>query len=324
MRSVVAVLIACLSLALAACGPEGDTVSATPRASSSASEQPVGTDAPVTEGPPGCLEAQFAWDPASERLLLLNCVAQDNQDGVEQVWSWDGRAWTLVADNGPPAMLVTAVGFDTDRSVMVRYGGQPLSGPDCLPETWEWSDGAPWQQVTATPPTACDHAFMVYDAARRVMTMFGGGDAEQHLIPETWTWDGESWAQVAASGDGPSGRAHFGFVYDAAHEQALLFGGYDGDQVFGDFWAWDGASWTELDFPGPTARSHFSMAISPDGLLLFGGSTGSRTMETLNDETWFLTNGQWSELDVDGPSARDMAALGYDPGRDVFVLFGGF
>ena len=66
------------------------------------------------------------------------------------------------------------------------------------------------------------------------------------------------------------------------------------------------------------------MAVSPEGLLLFGGSTGPRTMETINAETWFLTNGQWRQLEGVGPSGRDMAAMGYDPTRDTFVLFGGF
>jgi hypothetical protein len=178
--------------------------------------------------------------------------------------------------------------------------------------------------VEATPPTACDHAFMVYDSARHVTTLFGGGDAQQELIAETWTWDGEAWTQVAGASGGPEGRAHFGFLYDAAHDQALLFGGYDGAQVFGDFWSWDGSAWTELDYPGPSARSHFSMAVSPEGLLLYGGSTGPRTMETINGETWFLTDGRWSQLEVAGPAGRGMAAMGYDPSRDVFVLFGGF
>jgi hypothetical protein len=326
MRNVGLVLVACLSVVLAACGIGDDTVSATPGRSVPATPSASRTAAPVgpADGPPGCLEAQFAWDPASERLLLLNCVGQDSPETVEQVWSWDGQGWTLVADDGPPAMLVTAVAFDTDLGVAVRYGGQPLGGTTCMPETWEWHDGQPWAEVDATPPTACDHSFMVYDAARRVMTMFGGGDAQQNLVPETWNWDGEAWSQVAGPDGGPAARAHFGFVYDPSHEQSLLFGGYDGNQVFGDFWSWDGAAWIELDFNGPSARSHFSMAVSPDGLLLFGGSTGPMTVETLNDETWFLTNGRWRQLEIPGPSARDMAALGYDPSRDVFVLFGGF
>jgi hypothetical protein len=66
------------------------------------------------------------------------------------------------------------------------------------------------------------------------------------------------------------------------------------------------------------------MAVSPEGLLLFGGSTGPSTMETITDETWLLTHGAWSQLAIDGPAPRGMAAMGYDQSRDVFVLFGGF
>ncbi len=136
MRSVGLVLIACLAIVLAACS--GDTSSSsTPGASASTSAS--GTDAPTGDGPPGCLEAQLAFDEATDRLLLLNCVGQEGTGSTtEQVWSWDGSAWTLVADGGPPAMLVTGVAYDTDRQVMVRYGGQPLTGTDCVPETWEW------------------------------------------------------------------------------------------------------------------------------------------------------------------------------------------
>ena len=123
------VLVACLAIVPAACGG-GDTFSATPLPSASVAAS--GTDAPAGDGPPGCLEAQIAFDAETNRLLLLNCVGQEGTGATtEQVWSWDGSAWTLVADDGPPAMLVTGVAYDTDRQVMVRYGGQPLTGTDC-------------------------------------------------------------------------------------------------------------------------------------------------------------------------------------------------
>ena len=139
MRSVGLVLIACLAIVLAACS--GDTSSSRRQA-----HQPrhIGVwDRCADRGWPARLPggpARVRW--ATDRLLLLNCVGQEGTGSTtEQVWSWDGSAWTLVADDGPPAMLVTGVAYDTDRQVMVRYGGQPLTGTDCAPETWEW-DGA--------------------------------------------------------------------------------------------------------------------------------------------------------------------------------------
>jgi hypothetical protein len=253
--------------------------------------------------------------------VLLNCIDQLDRASSEQVWSWNGTAWTLRDDAGPPATVVTGVAFDRERRTAVRYGGLPMNSDDCTTETWEWSD-AGWVAIDADPPTACDHMFLAYDAARDVSLLFGGGDADGNLVTETWAWDGTEWRALAT--EGPSGRAHFGFVYEAAHEQALLYGGYDGSAVFEDFWSWDGSAWTQLDVSGPGPRSHLGLAAGDDGLLLFAGASGPSTFGTLRDDTWFLTDGRWREVSGDGPSTRGSPAMGYDEARDVFILHGGF
>jgi hypothetical protein len=281
---------------------------------------------PVVAGqPPACVEAELVYDPSQHRLLLVGCVDQMDAASVEQVWSWDGAAWTQIDGDGPPAVVVTGIAYDTARSVVVRYGGLPMSSNDCVAETWEW-DGGDWSRSEATPPTACDHARLTYDAARAVTLLFGGGDDDTNLVPETWAWDGSSWAQLAGAADGPPGRAHFGFVHDDAHQQTFLYGGYDGTRALDDFWSWDGTSWTDLSerYPGPGARSHFGFAVGADGLLLFGGATTGSTFGSLTDDTWYLTDGAWSQLGGPAPSPRGSPALGYDPDRAVMVLYGGF
>ncbi len=254
-------------------------------------------------------------------MLLLNCVDQTDPGSVEQVWSWDGSAWSLVDDGGPPATVVTGVAYDPVRRAAVRYGGLPLDSNDCSTETWEWS-AAGWVSKEVDPPTVCDHMFMVHEATRQRSLLFGGGDDAGNLITETWAWDGATWQQLAS--EGPSGRAHFGFVYDEGHEQALIYGGYDGSAVFDDFWSWDGSSWSQIDFPGPGPRSHLGLAAGDEDLLLFGGASGPSTFTSLRDDTWRLTDGQWQEVEGDGPSTRGSPAMGYDPGRGTFVLYGGF
>ena len=256
------------------------------------------------------------------RLLLVNCVDQFDLASVEQMWAWDGGAWELLDDGGPPANVVTGMGWDDDRDVLVRYGGIPLPSQECSPETWEW-DTSEWRLVDAEAPEPCDHIELAFDASAGKMLLVGGGQA-RNLSSGTWAWDGNAWSQL--TDEGPAPRAHHGFVYDGSHEQAFLYGGYDGLAVFDDLWSWDGSAWEELNIPGdgPGPRSHHGLAVSPAGLLLFGGATETSTFDSLVDETWFLTDGRWSLLDGPGPSTRGMPALGYDPDRDVFVLYGGF
>lgn len=305
-------LILALVACLASCGGGQPTPSA--------SSTTPGSEATGLE-PPGCVEATLAYDPLGEVMLLINCVDQFDQSSVEQIWSWEGTAWQLVDADGPDARVVTGIAFDAERQTVVRYGGLPLDSNECTPETWEWSQGS-WAEVEADPPAACDHAFLIHDTTRDVNVLFGGGAADGNLVAETWGWDGTTWELLAD--DGPSGRAHFGFLYDESHQQALLYGGYDGTSVFADFWSWDGTAWTEIDFAGPGARSHFGWAIGADGLLLFGGASSASTFTSLQDDTWLLTDGRWAQLEGAGPSTRGSPALGYDAGRGVYVLHGGF
>ncbi|MEA2676970.1 MAG: hypothetical protein QOJ81_1111 [Chloroflexota bacterium] len=273
--------------------------------------------------PPACSDSTLVWDSQDERLLLATCVNQVDPADHEQIWSWDGATWTLASDEGPAPLVVTAVAWDSRRNVLVRYGGLPFDSNGCVPETWEW-DGTDWKQVNVSTqlyPPACDHMKLAYDIERSRTVLFGGGRL-QELSPETWSWDGEAWSVLASSGPAP--RAHHGFVFDPNHQQAFLYGGIDNSSIFDDFWSWDGQTWTKLDFAGPGTRSHSGFAGSPDGLLLFGGATGNSTFGTLSDETWFFTDGGWTSLDIPGPSPRGSPALAWDPGREIWVLYGGF
>ena len=262
------------------------------------------------------------WADSLDRLLLTNCIDQGDMASVETVWTWDGEAWELLSDDGPPAHVVTGFGWDADRDVLVRYGGIPLPSQTCSTETWEW-DTTEWRQIVADPPEPCDHLELAWDASAGRTLLVGGGRG-QGLAPGTWAWDGSAWSQLTDAGPPP--RAHHGFVTDESNERALVYGGLDNMRVFADLWAWDGSGWAELpvEGEGPGPRSHHGLAAGASGVLLFGGATRTSTFGSLVDETWLLADGQWSRLDGPGPSARGLPALGYDPDREVFVLYGGF
>ena len=72
--------------------------------------------------------------------------------------------------------------YDSDRDVVVLFGGQDASG-NVLDDTWEW-DGTTWLQVFSPggPPTPrMDHA-MIYDAASGNTIMHGGRDGNGNVF----------------------------------------------------------------------------------------------------------------------------------------------
>ena len=277
--------------------------------------------------PPACLDAKLLWADALDRLILANCVDQFDLASLETVWAWDGEDWERLSDDGPPATVVTGFGWDPDRDVLVRYGGIPLPEQTCITETWEW-DMTEWRQIDADPPDPCDHIELAWDAVGEQLLLFGGGRGPD-LLPGTWEWNGSEWSNVTDIGPAP--RAHHGMVGSLDGSHAVVDGGLDNSHVFADRWAWDGSAWEDLgDEPGgsgPGPRSHHGLAVGPDGLVLFGGATGTSTFDTLVSDTWIESESiGWAMVASEGPvpSPRGLPAFGYDPTRDLFVLYGGF
>jgi hypothetical protein len=82
-------------------------------------------------------------------------------------------------------------------------------------------------------------ARMAYDAARKVIVLYGGDG-----LDDTWTWNGRAWSRVNASG--PGSRAHHAIAYDPGRSRVVLFGGYDGRRNLNDTWEFDGSAWVKV------------------------------------------------------------------------------
>ena len=278
---------------------------------------------PILENPPPCWEADLIYHSQLQLLLLVNCVEDPSKETPLTIWGWDGMQWQRVTQGGPPARILGGSAYDEKRNVLILYGGRPIDLGKCNQETWEW-DGKTWTQKVVTPPTACDHVKMVYDAASGESILFSGLDPSENLINETWSWNGEEWKKL--SDTGPESRGHFGFVYDPGHEQTLLYGGY-ASTVTDEFWVWKDNAWQEVYFPGPGPLSHFGMAYDTDSnaLYIFGGAISSSTFSSLTDKTWILREGSWRELAPENsPSRRGAPSMGFDPIRKRIVVYGGF
>lgn len=92
----------------------------------------------------------------------------------------------------------------------------------------------------------------------------------------------------------------------------------------GDTWTSDGSRWVHVDINGPSPRYFAALAYdAPRHLfVLFGGQTAKGT----SDETWTWDpqNSKWTEMSpAHKPPPRRDAAMAYDPGHEVTVLYGG-
>ena len=87
-------------------------------------------------------------------------------------------------------------------------------------DTWEW-DGAKWQLIDASGPTARDHHATAWDPVSGRVVLFGGDDGSG-VTADTWAWDGRQWTRLA--NDGPPPRATHGLAFDAQRGRLLCRG----------------------------------------------------------------------------------------------------
>ena len=157
---------------------------------------------------------------------------------------------------------------------------------------------------------------MVYDLARRITVLFGGGEND------TWGWDGTTWTKLADAFPVPK-RSGAALAYESAGN-SLLFGGNADTTFYNDTYRWTGNGWSQLaPATTPPARTGHRLARDGDGslLLTFGGLGAGSTF--LND-TWLWNGSDWVTPSVSAsPSARANYGLTYDTVRNVWLLFGG-
>jgi hypothetical protein len=341
-------LAALLALAIAVVTACGGTATATspavtvapgslppsvvPASPTPAVESEAPTPAPESPTPPAfptglVLGQTFAlfYDPALERVVLVNGAGETGPPRPTELWSWTGSTWELLDAAGPLARSFGAVGRDPERGVLVVHGGI-VSASEPFAETLEW-DGRDWtvHQGAGAGPGPREGAGLAWDARSSRMLLFGGAVGSEQL-GDTWAWDGATWTQVADSGPRP--RFVSLMTEDRDTGDILLQGGHWVDGNEGDFladtWRWDGDAWVEVTAdvgPGPRVNSPGAWDERLGGIVLFGGGTGLDT--PFAADTWLWT-GAWAEVGAAAaPSARNGHAMAFDAKRGVLVLVGG-
>jgi hypothetical protein len=133
-------------------------------------------------------------------------------------------------------------------------------------------------------PSPRSGAAAAYDAARRVLLLFGGTGDGRTALSDTWAWDGTSWTHLHPA-TAPPPVANPVMASDAAHSTLVLYG------AAGSTWTWDGTTWRS--HPGaPPLDASAVMAYDPAtrGVLLYLAPTGGE------HQTWRWDGAGWTRL----------------------------
>lgn len=257
--------------------------------------------------------AAMAYDPVREQILMFG-GDMDSEDGsaadrrLSETWAFDGTRWNFVTLAGPIRRENAAMSFDSQRNVMVLFGGRAsTTGTNTVlsNETWEFN-GTTWSLVaTGGPPARESHA-MAFDPIRNQTVLFGSS-SPLHL--DIWLWNGSTWTQVQTPG--PASISNIPMAWDPAREQVVLV------SRDGTTWAWNGATWTQIaiDSPSPGFGSFFFDPAS-NGLVLFS-STDPPSYSVLTNDTWS------ARVQTPAMPLTIRVQLIFDPLRQQVVAFGG-
>ena len=251
----------------------------------------------TAKGPSPRSWTAMAYDSKRDRVILFGGRAEtaDGQESMADSWAWNGDAWNLLAEDGPPARDHHTIIYDQQRDRIVLFGGWNHQQQTSLDDTWEF-DGGRWHEMSGDGPGPRAAHGMAFDPQRGEIVLFGGRTLEE-FFGDTWVWSNGGWEQRQVPGPPP--RAFQGMAPDIKPGNIFLFGGRYERTLMADTWKWDGVAWARISDTGPSERGVYTIALdeSRTQILLYGG--GSRTGEewNLHADTWAWDGVRWVRRD---------------------------
>ena len=120
-------------------------------------------------------------------------------------------------------------------------------------------------EATQSCPGPRSEMGLAYDAARRVVVLFGGTDMNGVGLNDTWTWDGAMWTHETPPRF-PQRRESPMLAYTAVGKRVVMFGGLGPGGLRNETWTWNGSNW-RLEHPTtpPPKRSDAGFAYDAPG-----------------------------------------------------------
>lgn len=262
----------------------------------------------------------MTYDESQQRVVLFGGVNPSNALS-NQVWSFNGTAWSQVSTGaGPSARMDASFVYDPARSRTFLYGGRngPTPTATAYADTWEFAAGT-WTVRSVAAPPARIHPAMAVDRARNRVVLFGGfNPANGSSFQDLWEWDGTAWTEVAAS-LGPAGTFAPSAAFDEARGITYVFLVRESDSVILTY-SWNGTTFTQVNGAGPTLIPGAVASMGPGGgVLIFGGALGTNLVGT----TWRWDGQNWTSIAGTGPAPRTGHRMAFDRARNRMVLYGG-
>lgn len=141
--------------------------------------------------PKSLFASQLAYDERAKTLVLTSSRPSDRK---VTTWSFDGRAFTKLDEDGP-AIIWSGQSVITLGAAggVLAFGG--FDGKSPCSETWRW-DGKHWSKLDVKGPAARLGLAMAFDHKRGRVLLYGGEDGTR-TFADLWEFAGGAWKEVA-------------------------------------------------------------------------------------------------------------------------------
>lgn len=288
---------------------------------------PISGPAPSPRG-----EAQMAWDPADQMVMLFGGTGCRNpptctvNGPLNDTWGFSRGHWFPVATSGsPPPTDEGGLAYDPSSQQMVLFGGLSCF-VECV--TWTYAAGA-WAPLNVSGPQFRYGEGFAEDDSDQGAVLYGGVAGGTYMS-DTWLYASGAWRRIDVPS--PAQRADMAMGWDSALAAVVMFGG---DYVtlsnfpgvtYGDTWTFAQSGWTAWAGTGhPGARSSAAGAEDPSSgaFVLTGGCGPSGCPYT---DSWSF--GHLNDVVLDSPDPTCVnATLHGQPGdlnRTEMLLAGAY
>jgi hypothetical protein len=254
---------------------------------------------------------------------------------LSDLWMWENDNWTRLDEGSatrPSPRQYAGLAFDTDRDILVLFGGQVYGGEEGDEvvydfETWEFSPATgQWTEILPDAPPV-GKAQLVYDGISKKVVMIGVTD-DDLATPLMYTYDGATHEWTKESPAKLPTCTNEGSLFQQSNGRLIYFGGLcrTGTPASEEVFEFADNTWTKLTLIAGAARGIAQATTwdpEKDRAVVYGGTQiGSTILVSFTNR---YENLRWSRVPESQtrPQGRSLMAFDKDPRGDRVLMYGG-